>query len=121
MISAVSATIALPLPDFVLAHPSIALPRDPIILGDVRPSFFYDERGFYICRLDIYNDKLKQQLGADFRVSGNNYQELRKNYLETLEPVRFVLHNDMNHYGWNAADIRTLAPAQRFSPPEWAL
>ena len=116
LLSAFSATVALPVPEFVLADPLVILPEMPITLGNIRRIGAYDIRqDRYIIRLDACNGK--DQYGVDFAIS--SFGDMKHNYIETLKVAETVLRDAIISAGWLASDLIALPTPHGWSEPDW--
>ena len=113
LLSAVGASIALPVPKFVLAAPQEIIPAMPVQLGLIRALAAYDlSHDSWILRLDAFNGR--DQFGVDVRVLGNP-----KDYLEQRAIAEEVLMNSLRHEKWMASDMILLPIPKGYVEPEW--
>ena len=110
LLSAVPATLLLPVPDFVLAAPGIPIADKPIMLGKVRIAWsndIYQDR--FIFRLDACNGR--DQFSVDFVLGNkNSIEELKQHYRQTRDVVQSVLHDRLVAEKWMASDLIALPP-----------
>ncbi len=115
LLSAVGASIALPVPQFVLAEPLVVVPEMPIRLGTIRAVTAYDiERDLILVRLDAFNGR--DQFGVDFRVNAANS---RASYLENRKIAEQILFEHLKHHKWTASDMIALPTPRGYVEPSW--
>ena len=116
LLSAMAASAAVPVPDFVLAESGVLIPDKPIILGSIRAltgnSIYTDE---VIVRLEAYNGR--EQFGVDFVVP--NGTDMRQRYLEARVFAEQVLRDTLIQEKWMATDMIALPIPAGYVEPEW--
>ena len=116
LMAACAATVAMPVPQFVLAEPMVVIPSMPVALGGIRVLSQFDIRNDrFIVRLDACNGK--DQFGVDFWVAGSG--DIRKDYLEHRAVAEQVLRESMLHEGWLASDMIALPLPLGYKEPDW--
>ena len=119
--SAIAASVAIPVPQFVLAESGIIVPHMPIELGTIRTLAQYTiHRDEYVVRLDALNRRTQDQFHVDFAVRCNARKEQwRDKYIEARNVAESVLADMMRHHGWRADELISLPVPHGYAEPDW--
>ena len=119
MVSAVVATAAMPVPNFVLAEPGVVVPSMPVELGTVRTLAEYDiNLDRFVVRIDVFNGR--NQWGVDFWVANaKDASSIRRGYLENRSIAEGVLQDSLIHENVLASDLIALPLPPGYKEPAW--
>lgn len=119
LLGAITASVLVPVPAFVLAEPEILIPEYPVELGTIRAIACYESQwDHFAVRLDAYNGR--DQFGIDFHIANlSDIKKIRVEYLKNREIAQSFLREAMDEKGWTASDMITLPIPDDYKEPEW--